>query len=150
MWNSEIFERLLPIEESEKPELNVSIVGPLLWADNASTFFEFTSSAELTNSTEVDLNENERKEEPINTDIVDDEILQGRPTRTCMKLGTTTRKVSATQLFQELGGQKGNPSMNPHSLVSPYLYGEQNGPAPNEKQPFSIIIHPQVGYILKE
>lgn len=160
MWNVELFDNLISDTAAQSDSINnsssttsqVSIteittskIGPLIWAhrnDSQLVFDEFSEN------TQVDLDQSISSivdQVTINEVIVEDN--ERRPSRNCMKNGSSGKNLSAVQLFQELCGNKGNPSLNPHSLISPFAYGDPIGPAPTEKQPFSIVIHPQVGFV---
>lgn len=161
MWNVELFDRLISDTAAQSdsinssssgtiqdsvPEITTSKIGPLIWANmqDSQLFVEDISENVQTN---VD--------QPVSSIIVDQDTInevtmedsEKRPSRNCMKAGSSGKKLSAVQLFQELCGNKGNPSLNPHSLIAPFAYGDPIGPAPTEKQPFSIVIHPQVGFV---
>lgn len=51
--------------------------------------------------------------------------------------------MTNSQLVQELS--KAN--VDQHLLVTPQMYGSQSGIAPNEAQPFEIVVHPQVSFL---
>eukprot|EP01035_Chromulina_nebulosa_P027049 gene27049-35506_t len=159
MWNVELFDHLISDTAAQSDSINnssntsqdstteiiTSKIGPLIWAhrNNSQLFID-----ELSENTQVDLDQSISSivdQVTINEVIVEDN--ERRPSRNCMKNGSSGKNLSAAQLFQELCGNKGNPSLNPHSLISPFAYGDPIGPAPTEKQPFSIVIHPQVGLI---
>ena len=164
MWDVELFDRLISNTAVQAdntdtincstfpaaaPEIAISKIGPLIWANSGDSQLVIEDFSENIKEDVVQPEATIVDHSAMNEGTIEEsERVQGRPSRNCLKTASTVKKLSAVQLYQELGGSKGNPTLNPHSLITPYAYGDPIGPVPSEKQPFSIVVHPQVGYVL--
>ena len=147
-------------------EIKISTIGPILWSKSGSEYIEgndlFSNLSMQGNLTseikmspihkfdeEIDINDRNNVLEVTESEINDKNGLKDKSDLNSSNRRRQSRtpvisKVSASELFYELTRAK---NLSPHCLISPYMYGETIGPAPNEKQPFKIIIHPQVGIV---
>jgi hypothetical protein len=136
MWNVKLFDTLISRRKQENNSLNLpnesgpdevltSNIGCLLWHENVKlrSLPDIYSEFEFQNQTLGN-------------------GLKGKRQTTRI---ANTGKVPATQLFEQLSSGKGFSSHDPHSLLAPYKYGESFGPAADDKQPYDVVVHPQVG-----
>lgn len=50
-------------------------------------------------------------------------------------------------LAKTLARELRSKNVEPHLLISPYRFGEEGGVVPNQVQPFTVKVHPQVGFV---
>eukprot|EP01038_Epipyxis_sp_PR26KG_P006550 gene6550-8997_t len=162
MWSSNFFGRLLPHISNVKTEHNTSHTN----ADNNDV--EWPS---ITKS-EPDFTESKHSEDEIGKDLMittigpilwDSKFISdfSEPKAKVLdapieKIVEATANVDQTRSKRSKDAKKSvnalyedlcRADIEPHLMVTPFLYSEENGPAPNEEQPFKIVVHPQVSIV---
>ena len=154
MYTGKIFERLLSngIKEDmlsfdtlastsldvDDQELQISIIGPLLWS--ADQFV-----VDLSRSSSFDEGDERGDRDRFETKGIN---CDHEPQISCpvpdggerRKRKTAPVRMTANQVCQELS----KPNVSPHLLIAPHIYGESFGAGAGISQPFKVKVHPQV------
>ena len=128
--------------KSDQNDLNISIIGPLLWSteyfeDDSSRSSSFDETDQIDGPSLTAGSQSEIKVTDAIEEVVDDGLRKKRK--------TVPIKMTASQICYELS----KPNVNPHLLISPHVYGDHFGAGAGCSQPFKIKVHPQVKLKLK-
>lgn len=124
-----------------RPDVFLSQIGRLLWSDDqasAAAEWHYSSSSTLVSEsdvkTELESNGGEVATEPVN-----------EPASVARKRRANRHKraMHISQVCQYLSRQ----DVDPHMLISPYPYGDPEGPGAGVSQPFQVKVHPQVSLL---